>query len=213
MVLVGMFLQSGDVSADYVKWLTIFVGILASALLLQAIGLVVFAMRALVVIQDLKTSIDETKAKALPLVGNLHEITLTTQTILADLAPKLKIITENVTEVSHTVRQTVGQLDHTLRQTVDKAGATFEDANFRTQRQVARVDSMIASTLAATSEIGASIHEGIRVPIRAITEVVSQSKHLVDTVINRAKALSIGLTTYMNHKPVEKHEDINRVDW
>lgn len=213
MVLVGMFLQSGDVSADYVKWLTIFVGILASALLLQAIGLVVFTMRALVVIKDLKTSVDEATAKALPLVGNLHEITLTTQTILADLAPKLKTISENVTEVSHTVRQTVGQLDHTLRQTVDKAGATFDDANFRTQRQVARVDSMIASTLAATSEIGASIHEGIRVPIRAITEVVTQSKHVVDTVINRAKALGIGLTTYMNHKPAEKHEDINRVDW
>jgi hypothetical protein len=213
MVLVGMFLQSGEASTDYVKMLTWFVGILAFALLFQAIGMVIFAFRALVVLKDLKTSVDEAKVKALPLVSNMYDITLTTQAILTDMAPKLKIISENATEVSYTVRQTVDQLDHTLRQTVDKAAVTFDDANFRTQRQVARVDAMVASTLAATSEIGATIHQGIRVPIRALTEMMTQSRHLVDTLIVRAKAVGVGLNAYMNHKSTEKHEDINRVDW
>jgi hypothetical protein len=208
-----MVLQSGEVSVDYVKWLTIFVGILAVALLAQAIGIVVFALRALVVIEDLKTSLDEAKAKALPLVGNLYDITLTTQNILTDLAPKIRVISENVAETSHTVRGTAEKLDNTLRQTVDKAAVTFDDANFRTQRQVARVDSMVANTLAATAEIGATIQEGIRVPIRAIGEMVTQSKHLVDTLIVRAKAVGVGLNAYLNHKPSEKHEEVNRVDW
>lgn len=215
MVLVaGMWLQSGEASADYVKWLTIFVGILAFALLVQAIGMVFLAFRTLVVIKDLKSSLDEAKVKALPLVGNLYDITTTTHAILTDMAPKLKIISENATEVSYTVRETVDKLDTTLRQTVDKAAVTFDDANFRTQRQVAKVDSMVASTLAATSEIGATIHEGIRVPIRAITEVVTQSKHLVDTMLLRAKAVGAGLSAYMNHRSTrEKQDDINRIDW
>jgi uncharacterized protein YoxC len=214
MVLAAMWLQSGDVSADYIKWLTIFVGILAFALLFQAIGMVVFAMRAVTVMKGLKTSLDEAKVKALPMMGNMYEITLKTQEILTDLAPKLKVISENVTETSHTVRGTAEKLDITLRQTVDKAAVTFDDANFRTQRQVARVDTMVASTLAATSEIGATIHEGIRVPIRKISEIVEQSKQVIDGMIGRAKAVGAGLNAYINHiKPEEKHEDINRVDW
>jgi methyl-accepting chemotaxis protein len=214
MVLAALWLQSGEVSGDYVKWLTVFVGILAFALLFQALGMVFFAMRAVSAMKDLKSSLDEAKVKALPMMGNIYDITLTTQGILTDLAPKIKVISENVTEISHTVRQTVGQLDSTLRQTAERAAVTFDDANFRTQRQVARVDAMVASTLAATSEIGATIHEGIRVPIRKITEVVAQSKHLIDNMIGRAKAVGAGLNAYINHvKPTEKHEDINRVDW
>jgi hypothetical protein len=214
MVLAAMWLQSGEVSADYVKWLTVFVGILAFALLIQALGMIYFAMRAVNVIKDLKTSVDEAKVKALPMMGNMYDITLTTQTILSDLAPKVKVISENLTETSHTVRGTAEMLDVTLRQTMDKAAVTFDDANFRTQRQVARVDSMVATTLAATAEIGATIHEGIRVPLRKVAEMANQSKNLVDTLLDRAKAVGAGLSAYVQHTVRPKpHEDINRVDW
>lgn len=214
MVLAAFWLQATEVSTDQMRWLIIFVAVIAAAFAVQAIGMIFLAVRAVAVMKDLKTSFDEAKVKALPMVGNLYEITLTTQEILTDLAPKIKVISENVTETSHTVRGTAEKLDVTLRQTVDKAAVTFDDANFRTQRQVARVDSMVASTLSATSEIGATIHEGIRVPIRAISEMVTQSKHLVDTMIIRAKAVGVGLSAYMNHRSSsEKQEDINRVDW
>jgi len=208
MELAGMWLlQMGEVSGDYVKYLTIFVGVLAFALLIQAIGMVIFAFRALVVIKDLKTSLDEAKVKALPLVGNMYDISVTTHAILTDMAPKLKIISENATETSYTVRQAVDKLDNTLRQTVDKAAVTFDDANFRTQRQVARVDHMVASTLAATTEIGSALHESIRVPARKIAEMMAQSRHLFDTVMVRAKAVGFGLNAYMNHKSSEKHDE------
>ena len=120
MVLAGMWLQTTVVPTDYVKYMMIFIAILTLALTAQAIGMIVFAARAMVIIKDLKTSVDEAKVKALPLVANMYDITLTTQSILTDIAPKIKIISENATEVSYTVRQTVDKLDNTLRQTVDK---------------------------------------------------------------------------------------------
>jgi uncharacterized protein YoxC len=214
MVLAAVWLQTTDVQTDYMKYIMIFVGIIAAAFAVQAIGVVVIAMRALVVMKDIKSSFDEAKVKAVPIMTNLYGITLSTQEILADLTPKIKIISENVTETTHTVRQAVDKIDVSLRQSVDKATVTFDDANFRTQRQVARVDSMVASTLAATAELGATINHGIRVPARKIAEMMTHSKHLIDTLVDRAKAVGAGVSAFASaQKSPTKHEDINRVDW
>jgi len=213
MVLAAVWLQTTDVQTDYMKYIMIFVGIIAAAFAVQAIAIIVIAMQALVVMKDVKASFDETKIKALPLMANIHSITLSTQEILTDIAPKIKIISENVTETSHTVRQTVEKIDISLRQSVDKATVTFDDANSRTQRHVARVDSMVANTLAATAELGATINQGIRAPARKIAEMMTQSKHVIDTLLDRAKAMGAGVSAFTTPKRAPKHEDINRVDW
>ncbi len=204
MDVLGMWLQTTEASGDSIKLLTIFVGIIAVALLFQGIATAVMAMKGFALLKDVKASFDETKAKALPMIANVTEITHSTQTILKDLAPKIKVLSENAVETSHSVRQTVEKLDVTIRQSADKAAVTFEDANLRTQRQVARVDSMVTSTLAATAELGATVNEGIRVPARKIAALVTQTKHVIDTVLDRAKAMGINIGSIVEakmHKP------------
>ena len=204
MGVLAVWLQTAEVSTDYVKWLTIFVGLLALALVVQGVAIAIFASKAVSLLKDVKASFDETKGKALPIMANVSEITHSTQAILRDLVPKIKVVSENAVETSHAVRQTVEKLDVTIRQSAEKAAVTFDDANLRTQRQVARVDSMVASTLAATAELGATVNEGIRVPARKIAAVVTQSKHLMDTLIDRAKVMGINIGSIvdarMNHK-------------
>ena len=205
-MLTAVWLQTGDVSAGYVMWLTIFVGILAVALLLQAIAVMVLFGKIVGIVKDIKQSFDETKGKAMPLIADVQQIATSTQVILKDLTPKIKVISENVMETSHTVRQTVDKLDVTIRHTADRAVVTFDDANTRAQKQVARVDGMVATTLAATAEIGQTVYHGIRVPARKIAEITTQSKHMVDTLIDRLKALTGGLGQVVQGKTETKRK-------
>jgi uncharacterized protein YoxC len=175
MGVLAVWLQTTEVSADSFRLLTIFVGVIAFALVVQGIAMAFMALKAVSLLKDVKASFDETKGKALPIMANVTEITHSTQTILRDLVPKIKVMSENVVETSHAIRQTVEKLDVTIRQGADKAAVTFDDANLRTQRQVARVDSMVASTLAATAELGATVNEGIR----AIVDARMNSKRSV----------------------------------
>ena len=195
-MLMMMWLQTAEVSTHYVTALTLCVGLLTLAMLVQAIAIGFIAVKAIALLTDVKKSFDETKGRALPILAKISDLTSTTQEIVTDLAPKIKVVSENVVEVSHTVRQTTTKLDVTIRDAADKAATTFADVDSRTKVQVARVDGMVASTLAATAELGATINEGIRVPARKIAAIVTQSKHFVETLMDRAKALGVNLSAH-----------------
>ncbi len=196
----ALWLQTAELSASYVKLLTVFVGLLALALVVQAAAVAILASKVVALLTDLKASFDQTKGKALPLIATATDITNQVKGIVADLTPKIKVVTENVVETSHTVRQTVSKLDVTIRQAADTASVTFEDASVRTKAQVARVDSMVSTTLAATAELGATVNEGIRAPARKIATMVTQSKHLVETLLDRAKALGFSIGATVDNK-------------
>ncbi len=200
MSMVAFFLQTAEISADYVKWLTIFVGILAFSILLVCVVLAIVGVKVVGILTDVKKTFDEYKVKAMPIIGKATEITETVRGVVSDMAPKIKTVSENAVEMSHTVRQTVTKLDVTIREAADKATVTFNEANDKTKVQVSRVDGMIASTLAATAEIGATVNEGIRTPARKIAAMVTQSKHLVDTIVDRAKALGITIGSTVDAK-------------
>ena len=187
--MLMMWLQTAEVSTHYITLLAICVALLTLAMVVQALALAFLASKAIALLTDVKKSFDETKGKALPLIAKITDITHTAQGVAADLAPKIKVVTDNVVEVSHTVRQTATKLDVTIRDAADKAAVTFADADSRTKVQVARVDGMVASTLTATAELGNTIHEGIRVPARKIAALVTQTRHFAETLADRAKAL------------------------
>lgn len=195
-----LMLQTAEISADYVKWLAWAVILIAFCMLVMAAAMGFMAVKVVALLTDVKASFDQTKGKALPLIAKATEITQTVQGIVADLTPKIKVVSENVVETSHTVRQTVAKLDVTIRDVADKASATFEDANARTKGQISRVDGMIASTLAATAEIGSTVNEGIRTPARKLAAIMTQSKHLVDTLVDRAKSLGISIGSTVDAK-------------
>jgi len=169
-MILGMWLQDPDsLSSGNSRLLMIFVGLVALAMLIQAIVFVVFAVLAAKTQKKLMAITEELRVKAGPVID-------AAQDIARDAVPKVKIITENLVETSHVVRAKAQEVDVTLT-----------DVNERTRAQAARVDGMVSSVLTTTADIASSIQKGVQVPVREFQGLVNGFKAGVDVLVGRAK--------------------------
>jgi hypothetical protein len=169
-MILGMWLQDPDsLSSGNSRLLMIFVGLVALAMLIQAIVFVVFAVLAAKTQKKLMAITEELRVKAGPVID-------AAQDIARDAVPKVKIITENLVETSHVVRSKAQEVDVTLT-----------DVNERTRAQAARVDGMVSSVLTTTADIASSIQKGVQVPVREFQGLVNGFKAGVDVLVGRAK--------------------------
>src|SRR6516165_1504600 len=107
-MILGMWLQDPDsLSSGNSRLLMIFVGLVALAMLIQAIVFVVFAVLAAKTQKKLMAITEELRVKAAPVID-------AAQDIARDAVPKVKIITENLVETSHVVRAKAQEVDVTL---------------------------------------------------------------------------------------------------
>jgi hypothetical protein len=102
--------------------------------------------------------IDPAMEHALPLLA-------TSRTTLEDLAPKLKVISENLAVVSETLKSESANLK-----------GSVDDVLSRTRAQTARVDEMVSGTLDGISQAAAVIHQGMETPMRKIHGVFNGLK-------------------------------------
>jgi methyl-accepting chemotaxis protein len=177
MAMLAMWFQDTDaLSAIDTKLLIVFVGLVALALLVQAIALIVLAAKSVKAIKGLAASVDELKEKALPLIDSATEISRSAQALVTETAPKMRAIADNLVETSDLVRGTAQHFERTLA-----------DANLRTQRQVARVDEMVSATLTATVELVEVIGNGIRVPAQKIAALAGQAKLFAEGLLAKIR--------------------------
>jgi hypothetical protein len=87
---------------------------------------------------------------ALPLIES-------SKVTLEELAPKVQIISSNLTEISELLKEET----HTIKGSVD-------DVVAKTRAQTARVDEMVSGTLDGVSQAASVIQDGIEVPLRHI---------------------------------------------
>jgi hypothetical protein len=133
---------------------TIFIGVTALAVILQA-GLLLgmyLAMRK--TSTRLESLAEEVKTKALPTIDSA-------QSLLADIRPKLAVIADNLAETTSIVRGQVQRVDATVTDVVDRA-----------RLQVIRADDLLSRTLdrvEATSEI---VHKTVVSPVRHVSGLV-----------------------------------------
>jgi hypothetical protein len=175
IVMSGMWLQdAGGISSGNSRLLMWFVGMVAVAMVVQAIAVIVMAIgtakaskRALEIADDLRTKI-----------GPVLEAT---QSVFHDAAPKVKIITENLVETSHMVRNKAAEFD-----------ATANELNMKTRAQAARVDGMVTSVLNTTADISETLQRVVKVPVRELTGLVNGFKAGVDVLVGRAKGFGGG---------------------
>jgi methyl-accepting chemotaxis protein len=173
--LSGMWLQDADsLSSGNSRLLMIFVGLAALALLVQAIALVVMAVAAGKARKDGLALVEEVRAAVMPLVTS-------TQELIRDSSPKVKVITENIVEASHIIRSKAREFD-----------VTASDLNSKTRAQAARVDGMVTSVLDTTAEIKDSIQRGIKIPVREVTGLVNGLKAGLDVLVGRTKGFGTG---------------------
>lgn len=178
MVMSGMWLQeAGSLSSGNSRWLMFFVGMVAVAMVVQAIVVIVFAVGALKASKRALEIADDLRTKMGPILDTTHSV-------LHDSAPKVKIITENLVETSHVVRSKAAEFD-----------ATANDLNMRTRAQAARVDGMVTSVLNTTAEISESLQKAVKVPVREFAGLVNGFKAGLDVLVGRAKEFGRGRPT------------------
>jgi hypothetical protein len=174
IVMSGMWLQdAGSLSGNstLLIWL---VGLIALGMIVQAIAVIVIAVGAAKASKRALEIADQLHTKVSPILD-------TTQSVLQDSAPKVKIITENLVETSHVVRSKAAEFD-----------VTASDLNMRTRAQAARVDGMVTAVLNTTADISESLQKAVKVPVRELTGLVNGFKAGIDVLVGRAKEFGRG---------------------
>lgn len=193
--LLMVIFQGGDlVNSDQFHLLVIFVGVIALFCLILLCVLAGAAIGAWKAYKSVSAEIVIVKQKAFPIVASIQgviddlrpkvtAITGSIQQIVADATPKVKTVTANVADMSDVARTKIRDFEGTF----DKANETFRDASDKTRAQVDRVDGMVASALKATSDIGNTVHRGIRMPVMEVAGVVNGVKAAIDVLVGRTK--------------------------
>ncbi|WP_263381764.1 hypothetical protein [Granulicella arctica] len=167
---LGMWIDDpGALSSGNSRLLMFFVGLVAFCMLIQAIVVVVFALGAMKMNKRLIVIAEEFHKRAIPIITS-------TESLMAEMTPKIRVITENLTETSHIVRAKAQQFD-----------ATLTDVNDKTKAQVSRVDNLVTTTLMRTAALADTIHDGIRIPVKQVAGIVSGFKAGMEVLMSRAK--------------------------
>jgi hypothetical protein len=178
IVMSGMWLQdSGSLSSGNSRLLMIFVGMVAIAMVVQAIAVIVLAVGAAKASKRALVIADELHTKMMPILDTTHGV-------IQDSAPKVKIITENLVETSHVVRSKAQEFD-----------VTASDLNMRTRTQAARVDGMVTSVLNTTADISETLQRAVKVPVREFAGLMNGFKAGIDVLVGRAKEFGRGKAT------------------
>jgi hypothetical protein len=177
IVMSAMWLQDPDsLSSGNSRLLMVFVGMVAVALVVQAIALIAMAVGAAKARNRGLEIIEELRTKLTPIMDNTHSF-------IQDTAPKVKIITENFVETSHVVRAKAQEFD-----------VTASDLNSKARAQAARVDGIVTSALNTTTDVAETIQRGIKVPLREVSGLINGLKAGMDVLVGRAKGFGSGRT-------------------
>ena len=170
IVMSGMWMQdAGSLSSGNSRLLMIFVGMVAFAMVVQAIVVIVTAIGAFKASKRALQIAEEVHTKLGPILDTTHSV-------IHDSAPKVKIITENLVETSHMVRSKARDFD-----------VTATDLNAKTRAQAARVDGMVTSVLNTTADISDTLQRAVKVPVREFAGLVNGFKAGLDVLVGRAK--------------------------
>jgi methyl-accepting chemotaxis protein len=160
----------------------IFLAIIALALVVQAVGVLISSAFGAKLLHRVNSIADIVETKTGPILDR-------TNTILTDLAPRVKSVSEkaevisaNVEHISTSVRDQVTQLSVT----VSELNATVREINGRTRAQVVRADAIVSDALHATEEISQTVQNGIKGPVRQIAGIIAGVRAAVETLVARS---------------------------
>lgn len=161
--LTALLLQSADMSAGTGSRLfMIFVGVVSVSVLIQAIVLIGMALGAAKTQKEFLRIAEEMRSKTLPVL----EIS---RSILEDTAPKLRVMTDNITEASFLLRDQAQRLDHVMKNTLETVDA-----------QVQRADQMVSATLDGIGEITSTVQRSLMVPAKQVAGLMNGLKAIVE---------------------------------
>lgn len=191
-------LDQDGLSGDYTRLLTIFVGLVALAMVTQAVVVIFMAVGAAKAQKKVMGQIDEIKEKLLPvltksnglltdLTPQINQIAVHARSIAGNVENVSSLVKEKLNEFGPTIsdaNEMLREANMTVRETLREANSTVREANRKTQAQVSRVDGMVSSVLDATASAARSIQNGITMPVREVSGLVEGLKAGLMTFVN-----------------------------
>jgi methyl-accepting chemotaxis protein len=171
----ALFLFQDDVSRHDTHLLMIFVGLIALALALQALGFLIAGIFAAKLLHSITGIAKELHQRTGPIIDKSTQV-------LNDLAPKVQSVTENVEQITFAVRSRTDELG----QTVSEVNQTVQEANSRARAQMTRADNILTDALTATEDISHTIQDSIRAPVRQVVGVIAGIKAAIDKLIEKS---------------------------
>ena len=169
--LSGIWLQERVVtSTDSTTWLMVFVGLVALALIVQAIALVVMAVGAAKARKRGLAILSEIRDKSMPAID-------AAQTFIATTAPKILILAENLSDTSTIVRKKAAEFDITL-----------SDLNSKARAQTQKADDIATTVLSGASDIVNAVQYGIRVPAREFNGIMNALKAGIEVLVGKPRS-------------------------
>jgi uncharacterized protein YoxC len=168
-------LQDDGGLAHNVHLMTIFLGIVAVAVVVGFLGMCVAGIKLLQLMVKAEQLVERMEGKISPMVDK-------TRALVEELGPKVHTITTNVEQISYTVRTKMDEFSVTA----DELNRTVKDANKRTQAQVSRVDGMVSEALQSAHHVSRTVQEGVRKPVQQIAGIVAAVKKGVETWVERS---------------------------
>ncbi len=135
--------------------LKVFIAVTTFAVVVQAgilVGLYLAVRKSTARLEALATQVT---TKALPTMEAV-------QTTLADLRPKIEVMSTNFTESSNLVRNQLARFD-----------ATLTDALDRTRLQVIRADELLNRTMDRVEETSDAVHKTVISPLRQVNGLMA----------------------------------------
>jgi len=147
--------------------LVVFIAVAAISILMQAgftVAMFFVARKAQKKIMNLA---DDVRLHALPAVMSSREL-------IQDVTPKLKLITENLTATTAT-----------LRSKAEQVGGLVGNVTERAQVQASRVDGMVKGTLDQLTNAVQAIEHGVAKPVRHVNGILNGLRAGMDVMMKK----------------------------
>ena len=184
-------LQDDGGLAHNVHLMTIFLGIVAAAVVIGFLGMCVAGIKLLQLMVKAEQLAERLEGKFSPMIDKTHAL-------VEELGPKVRTITTNAEQISYTVRTKVDEFSATA----DELNRTVKDANKRTQAQVARVDGIVNEALHSAQNVSRTVQESVRKPVQQIAGIVAGVKKAVETWVDRSP-FKRPMTAAEDYRPYE----------
>jgi hypothetical protein len=135
--------------------LVVFIAVAAISILMQAGFSVATFFAARKAQKKIMNLADDVRLHALPAIISSREL-------IQDVTPKLKLITENLTATTAT-----------LRSKADQVGGLVGNVTERAQVQASRVDGMVKGTLDGLTNAVHAIEQGVAAPVRQVNGILN----------------------------------------
>jgi hypothetical protein len=169
------FLQDDAALLRNVHWMTIFLGIVAAAVVIGFLGMCVAGIKVLQLLIKAQQMAERLEGKISPMVDKTHAL-------VEELAPKIRTIASNTEQISYTVRSKVDEFGATA----DEINRTVKDANKRTHAHVARVDGIVNEAMHTAHNVSRTVQDSVRKPVQQIAGIIAGVKKGIETWVDRS---------------------------